>query len=366
MTRPGEDAGWTPTGEQPATSGAAKGCLFRLFALVGAVGVALLCGELLARWLVPRDSVAKWFVVDDRYGFVQKPNFRQRWHYAHTNVTWEARFNSFGHRAPEYPLHLTNATRVLLLGDSFTFGYGLDREHIFAARVEGLLEEQTGREHIVINSGTGGWGTLQEVAYARDHFDVFDPDVVVLTYCDNDVQDDITFRHGMSGGLLPNFPGKRFLRDHLLLYQIVFKQVYDTLYAWKLKWTTRADDASKHVEAGVNPADLNRGQPAREATPDEWERTLNTIRAFHRDYLAHNPNGFLLVQCTHPLRHDIRNRLRRLSDEERLVYVDLYDDLRGLDPDEFLLPYDPHWSKKVHAISARRLAEAILEARGAS
>jgi hypothetical protein len=99
-------------------------------------------------------------------------------------------------RAPEYDVAFrTNeegmrddalvadpATRVLLLGDSFTSGYGVERGEAYAD----LVERNLGVD--VVNAGVGGWEIVHQAHYARRAIARYDPDLVVYAlYLANDL-----------------------------------------------------------------------------------------------------------------------------------------------------------------------------------
>lgn len=76
--------------------------------------------------------------------------------------------------------------RVLMLGDSFTLGYTVDREDLFVDLLERRWRAE-GRPVDVLNCGTEGWSTDQEVAWLMEHGRELQPDLVVLLPYDNDV-----------------------------------------------------------------------------------------------------------------------------------------------------------------------------------
>jgi lysophospholipase L1-like esterase len=78
--------------------------------------------------------------------------------------------------------------RVLVLGDSVTFGPGVRNEDIFPRRLEVNLGRDLGRPVRVINSGVGGYNTEQELAFLKLRGPEIAPDLVVLLYVSNDVE----------------------------------------------------------------------------------------------------------------------------------------------------------------------------------
>ena len=68
---------------------------------------------------------------------------------------------------------------VLALGDSFTFGLGVQDGETWPAQLEARLRAQTGREAIVVNAGTISYGVFQEMDLLRSAGLQLRPDVVV-------------------------------------------------------------------------------------------------------------------------------------------------------------------------------------------
>jgi lysophospholipase L1-like esterase len=80
-----------------------------------------------------------------------------------------------------------NEKRILVLGDSVTFGWGVSQGEAFSDQMEPLLRGQTGVQWQVINAGINGYNTEQEAAYLRLEGMRYSPDYVLLIYVSNDV-----------------------------------------------------------------------------------------------------------------------------------------------------------------------------------
>jgi lysophospholipase L1-like esterase len=73
-------------------------------------------------------------------------------------------------------------TRVLVLGDSFTWGVGVENDQTFSARL------QTADPRLeVINTGVNGYGTSQELRLLVEEGLALRPDIVLLVFFWNDV-----------------------------------------------------------------------------------------------------------------------------------------------------------------------------------
>lgn len=96
------------------------------------------------------------------------------------------RINDLGFRGPDPESWAGPETgRVVLLGDSYAFGLGVDQKETLAAQLETRIE-QTGRSAAVLNLGVPGYHTGQELALAKRIGFGLDPDLVVLLFYAND------------------------------------------------------------------------------------------------------------------------------------------------------------------------------------
>ncbi|HEX6882016.1 MAG TPA: DUF5989 family protein [Planctomycetota bacterium] len=76
--------------------------------------------------------------------------------------------------------------RVLMLGDSFVQGYTVNRADLFVDQLEGWWKSE-GRALDVVNAGTEGWSTDQEVLWFLQHGKAYQPDLVLLFPYENDL-----------------------------------------------------------------------------------------------------------------------------------------------------------------------------------
>ncbi len=144
------------------------------------------------------------FVADESRSFKLKPNF------SGNQVSHEfavpININSKGLRDDEVEFEKPeNYNRVLVLGDSFTFGAGVSSEHTYSNQLEELLNHrQTGQIWQVVNSGVSGYGTLQENAFLEEEGWKYEPDFLILQFlANNDLTDNLyPFRHVVRDGRL--------------------------------------------------------------------------------------------------------------------------------------------------------------------
>lgn len=94
--------------------------------------------------------------------------------------------NSHGMRGEEVPIAKPAGTRrILVLGDSYAFGFGVDQEDTIATQLQRTMKAEF-KDLQVLNMGVPGYQTGQELkAFAGDGMR-FSPDVVILIYYAND------------------------------------------------------------------------------------------------------------------------------------------------------------------------------------
>jgi hypothetical protein len=103
------------------------------------------------------------------------------------------RTNSDGLRDREYPLEKPKGiTRIIALGDSFTWGWGVGDNEIYTEALESLLPRVE-----VINLGVAAFATKQEFDYLKMKGMKYDPDIVMLGFCLNDIVGNSPREHGL-------------------------------------------------------------------------------------------------------------------------------------------------------------------------
>jgi len=86
-----------------------------------------------------------------------------------------------------------NEYRIMVLGDSFTMGWGTPQDQTFVSQLERRLNAwddapPDGRHYRVLNLGVGNYNTSQEVALFRSIGMALQPDLLVLAYFINDAE----------------------------------------------------------------------------------------------------------------------------------------------------------------------------------
>jgi len=118
------------------------------------------------------------------------------------------RVNSLGLRGPETTVEKpAGVRRVAVLGDSIAFGYWVSDEQGFARQLQLMLNERAvaaplavapGRGRVeVLNFGVPGYNLEQEIEMLRAKALAFQPDLVVVLFCLNDLQGLFSYELGL-------------------------------------------------------------------------------------------------------------------------------------------------------------------------
>jgi len=198
-----------------------------LAALAGIVALAL-AGEGLARILFPtltptREERAKFWRYDPLLGWANQPNSSGQFN--HVDFSVSVTHNADGLRDRDYPLERTEKKRMLLIGDSFTWGFGVEADETF-----GELLEAAHPDWEIINAGVSGYSTDQQYLYLRERGMRYKPDVVVA----------LVFYDGLAGNVqdqayLWNKPSFSIANGRLEMQQSVVPQV-----SWQTRFLREA------------------------------------------------------------------------------------------------------------------------------
>ncbi len=118
------------------------------------------------------------------------------------------RINSQGYRGALLPKERSSRSRLLFLGDSNTFGFGVEERERFSD----LLEKMSAGRYEQVNLGVFGYGTDQEALQLESSGIEWRPDQVILAVSAGDLTDSMSSVNG--GASKPYF---RLIGDRLMV-----------------------------------------------------------------------------------------------------------------------------------------------------
>lgn len=295
----------------------------------------------------PPPQISVWNAVQDREMAESRLPYRY-----HDGWLWEPisgalidgePINSDGYRGPPVPIERTPALRIVVLGESATFGFGVPDRESWARRLEATLR-QGGAEVEVLNLATTGYTIVQGLELYRGRARRYRPDVVIACF----------------GGLNERTPspiGDRQKIELLASSGFAFRRVAERSAAFR--WLARA-----------------RGAPLAEQHTLERPRvSLAEYRQAVRDLareLAHDRVRLLLIRPGYRAdgiarEHDVADYSRALLDvarEDSLALLDAAALFGGgadaIVPDAWMLDAW-HPTSPGHARIAAAVAERIRE-----
>lgn len=343
-------------------------------ALVGAsvlFCVALLgAAEVLLRLLRPRGlekaQALQPYVYSPSYGWRLRPDWKGR-----TRDGRTVAINARGFRGPLPASTPGTRQRVLLLGDSITFGTGVDDHETFAAQ---LAARALGVEPL--NLGVSGYGTDQELLLLEGEGLDLRPAAVVLNVCvGNDILDNALPVY-LYDGVTPK-PYFTAEGEQLRLQDRHVRLHGPALLARRLADHSLAFDALLLLSPGAarSPLDHDDGEhwgPRARQVLERWPQAVSlSRRLLRRMSETCSTRGVRFLVLLHPNRRAFEGDdgsvepfllpARGASEAPRVLDLRSLYAGDGLGWEEFALDKLGHLSPRGHALVARALARELGE-----
>jgi len=154
--------------------------LLLVLSTAAALGLAELTLRLLNPQIFPTTPGGLFTNLDDGFR-VLTPGFQGTISRAEFNAP--VQISDFGVRGPGPGPRRANTFRLLLLGDSQTFGFGVLDHETYPARLQELLADKYPDLDIqVVNAGVPGYGTVDELEWLRRRGAEVDPDLIMSQF----------------------------------------------------------------------------------------------------------------------------------------------------------------------------------------
>jgi hypothetical protein len=277
------------------------------------------------------------------------------------------RINSLGLRGAEVQVPKPpGRLRVLVSGDSFVFGVGVDEEHIFTTRLAERLHDLTGEDVDVINMGVSGYSTDQEYLLLKRLGRRLDPDLVLLVVCDNDFEGnqlDFAYRRYYkpwfeldgAGRLLPEpHPALRLSR-----WQRVKEWMGQESNVWNLLRTRQSQSAAVQALLDsfqvaiprVTPRPIKLTGALVEAFVDQARSLGARVLVLSTGHRGEDPGLFAVLE----------RRLQEKGIPTEAQHQALGERRRLAPSGHWDFPGDTHWNLDAHAFVADRVASCLVE-----
>lgn len=268
------------------------------------------------------------------------------------------RINSHGTRGPEFSVPKPAGTvRILSLGDSRTFGWGVGEAATYSSVLQAALQQSSGQTSTVevINAGVNAWSFPQLEVFYRTVASQWRPDIVVIGEANlwtqfSEKNSPEFVRKFMSRVRLKNFL-RRFATYHYVI-EVKLKSFYERHRAKFIPVDPKADTLFKEQQQS------NPGEAFRTAID---ALCVAVLRDGARPVLLFLPTQDELAAQTPPGILTIKEQVAR---EHGVPLVDLTASARPR-ANELYLDGDPvHFNEAGNELIGRKLAAAIRKQAG--
>lgn len=256
--------------------------------------------------------------------------------------TWDERFaglNSLGWRDHEFTVEKpSNTFRILVIGDSLTFGEGVKRiDDLYTEIIQSKLNRASGTvRYEVLNVSMRGWNAAQYLRALKDRGLAYQPDLVVLGFFLNDIE----YKKSNRPKHLSILPDS----VHWLLSRVSY------LYWHTHNILNRQFNGKKNIEYFLSYTSPE--SPDWKRFSSIWSEILGGCRENGiRTLVVILPELFMLGD-DHPFR-DVYENVANLSRGCGASVLDLFPVVKGLNPRELWVGRtDPHPNEKAQKVFA--------------
>ena len=349
-------AGSRPDSKLPDALGKALLLVLSLsLSILGAeMATRLVYGHFLGKW----GERAEFFSYDSLLGWRGRRNVEAQFQRTDFSVT--VRQNRYGHPGVEYPVGKPlGKWRILLLGDSYTWGYGLDQDKTFAA----LLDEQLPATQI-INMGCSGFGTDQELLALETDGLRFSPDVVIVVVS---LPSDF---HNNTHSVQYSYPKPYFVIATGSLERRNVPVPHRNLAQRVSCYLTRRSALYNYIRARRIRLPFRKDVPQGESGAEEVIITAELLKEIDRLCSAHGATTLIVLNPTITAKtyrmygSDKMDRLDMLLRDAHLPVLNLshaFSDHVRTSSDRIIFQHDSHWNEVGHQLVAATIQEALAQ-----
>lgn len=372
-----------------------------LFGLVCFAAVILLL-EFGLRFFIPLESTSGFFAAaDDGRAIRVKPDY-QGWMLSREFSVY-VQTNAQGIRDMRSLSEIQAAgERIMVMGDSFAFGFGVDFKDMFTVRLEQKLRSR-GSDTAVFSTGfDDGFGPVQFEYYLDKFCDQYDPRLVVLAlFAFNDFHDQSIIRttRDEAGRIVKQeLAGVRVVDGHLARAEAEANSIFVRLRTWLFNHSVLYVLFRKALfRLGLSYAGQEQGPGAKlpyffvKGAPGPGdglyaeclESILNMARflkARNKDFVVmYVPANFQIAQRYEKLMYDLfgydrqsvrdayaagepQGFLQKFLSGHGIRFLDLTDALRKAEAQGTKTYYevDAHWTPAGHACTAAALQQYLI------
>lgn len=348
-------------------SGRTKESLLSICSLIFALGIMELGLRIIDHPLSrPLVNFNRWYEPSELYGHQLVKSFEGL-----GPLQVPVKTNSHRFRDIEHSINKPDGTiRILGLGDSFTFGWGVLENNVYLKVLEQDLHRVLNRSLETINTGVPGWGLNQYYLYLKESGLKLAPDIVLVGYFIDDLDGPPADKLSPTADL--QWEGHISVRggpfQHVRLFNL-FTYLADTIkYRNRSKRISYLNDVQARRAKLTETADYLVADPGPEVTAQRSQllkEHLTRIKAL----VTKNGASLIIVfipdysQLFHPELQHINRVLGTVSRDLGVSFLDMtpiYESTEAA-AHNYFWPLDGHTNETGHHAIATALAPLICD-----
>jgi hypothetical protein len=313
----------------------------------------LACRQLIPQWTSQHEDTSLVWQYDPELGWSQKPDTSTTIKYPQFEISVQT--NSIGLRDKEYPFERTDKKRILFLGDSYTWGFGVEYEERFTEILESRHPEWE-----MINAGLSGYGTDQEYLYYLKEGHKFNADVVILLLYYNDFENNyrseqfyyhkpyFTIENGnlvRHNNPVPESSLSQKIERYIETRTVLIRKIR-FMFNFFISLATyhfKSEEAQRYTGGFTN---------FKESKP-----ITNKLLATLKEEVEANNSKFILFGV--PIRPGLAKNLDKLAIKENIQYLNLDPFFDGKEK-ENEIPGTDHWNTKGQLLAADVMEKFLI------
>lgn len=308
-----------------------------------------------------------FYSQNSELGWTITQNFKGNFYTSEFNTPVE--INSEGLRDFEHSFEKPAGTyRILGLGDSFTFGYGVNFEATYLRLLEEQLNADGKKNFEIIKTGVPGYSLRQEALFFETKAIRYQPDMVTVGFDVNDHVDSLVPYFQIFDGFMvrnetikkPFFRARFFLTTHFRSLHLLFKafqMLEDYFWRGTDEFHLKDEKLKKEFkEKALQFVDQKLGEMQRLCK----ERGIRLVVFYipHRSQV--HPDKFKKQPFAYFF-EDLDKRLEQICEKYQIDYINLMPELIAKAKTGKMLHFnmDGHWNEEGHKTAAAFLYEKL-------
>jgi len=328
---------------------------FSIITFILVLTIIFITGEILLRNFDPQKYMYPRWEFSSEYGSMlyknQNMTESRPGHFKFTST-----INSYQYRGKLIPISNTyEKENIVILGDSYTFGAGVNGGEEYPAVMSKKLEKSFN----IINLGVGGWGLTQQIRRYYEFGQLYSPKIVILMYCSNDPKDNLKnkvtivdngrFKFQDSNNNTINWI-KKYLSHSIIQKSQLYNFFRARLYNFFEKRIVNEEIKKSTINSNI-----------KDETPYKEKFYNNLLELFSND-LKEKGIDFIMISVPNQLTRfeHIKNKVIELNSQGIINYIETTSWFENLPNNLSLRSPEGHPGKDWHYIIGKNLSEIIL------